>query len=261
MTHKIAIIGGSGLDSFSGFENSTPVKISTPYGDHASGVKQGSLHRIDCVFMPRHGKEHELPPHKVNYRANIHALKQLGVESIIAINVVGGISHGMAPKTWVVPDQIIDYTYSREQTYFDGRAYDDIFTEDKIVDHIDFSYPYSILLRKNLISILRKQKDNIIEYGVYGCTQGPRLETAAEITRLKKDGCDIVGMTAMPEAALARELAMDYVSICLVVNWAAGISNDILELDAIMQICHQEMEKLQKLLPDLCSSLAKTPLE
>ena len=256
MKNKIAIIGGSGLEDFAGLDKAQIITQETPFGSHASGVKQGSLNDLECVFMPRHGKEHELPPHKVNYRANIYALRQLGVKSIIAINVVGGITQNMAPQTWVVPDQIIDYTYGREHTFFDGSVIADPFLQGKAVEHIDFSYPYSSECRTKLINVLQQKNVNFIEQGVYGCTQGPRLETAAEITRLAQDGCDIVGMTAMPEAALARELAMHYVSIGIVVNWAAGITNEVLEIDTIMKICRQEMNKLQHLLPDLCSALS-----
>lgn len=255
MKTKIAIIGGSGLDDFEVFTQDLS-NVATLYGAHASGLKQGVLNGVDCVFIPRHGQQHELPPHKINYRANIHRLKQLGVEAIMAINVVGGITEAMAPETLVVPDQIIDYTYGREQTFFDGIDYSDTFTAGKLVDHIDFSYPYSHRLRQQIINSLKHQQVRFVERAVYGCTQGPRLESGAEISRLKQDTCDIVGMTAMPEAALARELGIEYASLCLVVNWAAGVSQETLNIDDIMKTCSQGMTTIKQLLPSLCTSIA-----
>ena len=251
MTAKIAIIGGSGLDDFEAFESQTIVQ-ATPYGEHASGVKQGCLNGVECVFLPRHGQQHEQAPHKVNYRANIHLLKQLGVHSIIAINVVGGITEKMAPKALVIPDQIIDYTHSREQTFFDGLSNNDPFIKDGRVEHIDFTYPYTPQLREQLIGFFVDNQIDTVNHGVYACTQGPRLESAAEIQRLKKDGCDIVGMTAMPEATLARELNIDYVSLCLVVNWGAGLTDEVLDIKDIMQTCAEGMSHIKQFLPALC---------
>jgi len=255
MTSTIAIIGGSGLDDFEAFAPE-PIKLATPYGQHASGVKQGLLNGVDCVFLPRHGQHHEQPPHKVNYRANIHLLKQLGVRSIIAINVVGGITEAMKPKALVIPDQIIDYSHTREQTFFDGLDYGDRFTQGTRVEHIDFTYPYSPHLREQLLKFFADEQIDAVTRGVYGCTQGPRLESAAEIQRLGQDGCDIVGMTAMPEAALARELGIDYVSLCLVVNWGAGIVEETLKIEDIMQTCAEGMVQIKGLLPNLCAHLA-----
>jgi len=252
---KLAIIGGSGLDNFEDFKQSEAVRLDTPYGYPASGIKQGLLNDVPCVFLPRHGQQHEWPPHKVNYRANIHLLKQLGVESIIAINVVGGITSSMSPKTLVIPDQIIDYTYGREHTLYDTGDYGDAFAGGKTFEHIEFSYPYSPGLRTQLIDFLQRHNIPFVGQGTYGCTQGPRLETQAEISRLHRDGCDIVGMTAMPEAALARELGIDYVSICVVVNWAAGITKDTLEMESIVQVCAESMETIKGLLPTLCVSI------
>lgn len=255
MTTPIAIIGGSGLDDFDGFKNTKTLSVTTPYGDHASGAKQGELNGQHCVFLPRHGQSHELPPHKVNYRANIHLLKQYGVKSIVAVNVVGGISADMKPEALVLPKQIIDYSYGREHTFYDGHNYQDVFTKGKSVEHIDFSYPYSAHLRKKIEHFLELKSIPFVNYGVYGCTQGPRLETQAEIKRMQQDGCDVVGMTAMPEAALARELDMDYVSLCLVVNWAAGITEQVLEIKEIMQVCDRGMGTIKTLLPELIASL------
>ena len=163
--------------------------------------------------MPRHGDGHALPPHRINYRANIAALREAGVTDILAVTAVGGISAEAAPGSIVVPDQLIDYTWGRDHTLYDGL--------NGTLDHVDFSQPYTERLRRLLID--QMTDGELVGAGVYGATQGPRLESAAEITRMARDGCTIVGMTGMPEAALAREAGMAYATVSLVVNWAAGV--------------------------------------
>ncbi len=210
----IAIIGGSGLTQLEGLDIVRREVVHTPYGEPSGPVTHGILHGREVVFLARHGYGHTIPPHKVNYRANIWALKSLGVERVVAVNSVGGISEDMAPGTLAIPDQIVDYTWGRAHTFFDG--------DGAPVTHVEFTYPYCGDLRRALIEAGREAGVPLRERGTYAATQGPRLETAAEIERLARDGCDMVGMTGMPEAALARELDLCYACCAVVVNWAAG---------------------------------------
>lgn len=234
----LAIIGGSGLNQFPELEIVDEKKIHTPYGDCSAPLTIGRLNDRHLVFLPRHGQGHKLPPHQINYRANMWALKDVGVTRVLAVNAVGGIHPEMSPGKFVVPHQIIDYTYGREQSYN--------FLTDGYINHIDFTHPYNQALRQQLIASLLAANLPFREQGVYGCTQGPRLETAAEVVRLQRDGCDLVGMTAMPEAALARELAMDYAALCLVVNWAAGVAGEELSMDEILETLAAGMADIKK---------------
>lgn len=211
---KIGVIGGSGLGEIENLDVTHREMVNTPYGSPSCPVAFGSMGAEEIVFLPRHGIGHTISPHEINYRANIYALKQLGVKHVIAINAVGGVTENMTPVKLVFPHQIIDYTYSRKHTFYDKHA--------ESVVHIDFSYPYDENLRKILIEAASKLSIEHETKGVYGATQGPRLETAAEIERMERDGCNIVGMTGMPEAALAREMKMSYASCSVVVNMAAG---------------------------------------
>lgn len=236
----LAIIGGSGLNNFPGVRTLEQFYMETPYGAASSGLLKAEYQGCEFIFLPRHGVGHKLAPHQINYRANLWALSQLGVTSIIAANAVGGIAANMGPGVLVIPDQIIDYTYGREQSF--------LLDIDDYVNHIDFTFPYSEKWRNRLLESASSLQIACVFAGTYGCTQGPRLETAAEIKRLVRDGCDLVGMTAMPEAALARELNMEYAAICLVVNWAAGLGDGLINLADIGEILKQGMEKIQKLL-------------
>jgi len=190
--------------------------------------------------LARHGNPHTLAPHKINYRANIWGLKQLGIEQIIAVAAVGGITAQMSPAHIAIPDQIIDYSYERKHTYFEDGEYP--------LTHIDFTYPYNQRLRSALISAAANATINVSPIATYGCTQGPRLETAAEIKRMEKDGCDLVGMTGMPEAALAKELNMDYAAIAVVANWAAGKSEGEITMAEIEQHLHIGMANAAQLI-------------
>lgn len=254
----LAVIGGSGFTRFPELEQCETRSIVTPYGPVAS-VAIGRLGPRTVVFLPRHGPEHTVPPHRINYRANIWALKQLNVPRILAINAVGGIGRNMSPGTIVIPHQIVDYTYDREQTYFDGSG-DDVSADGQTasanegfgdtavspVNHIDFTYPYDNSWRAELINHLHDKGQPVVDRAVYACTQGPRLETAAEILRLQRDGADIVGMTGMPEAALARELNIPYASVAVVVNWAAGISEQVITMEAIITVMNSAMANVKK---------------
>jgi 5'-deoxy-5'-methylthioadenosine phosphorylase len=210
----LAIIGGTGLTTLKNLEIRQRQALRTPYGEPSGPLIHGQLGNKDVVFIARHGPAHTIPPHRVNYRANIWALRDSGVHSVIAVAAVGGIGQDMQPGRLAFPDQIIDYTWSRQHTYFENDL-------DQVT-HIDFTAPYSEQLRRLLINAARQLKLEAAEQGTYAATQGPRLETAAEIDRLERDGCSMVGMTGMPEAALARELGLAYASCAVVANWAAG---------------------------------------
>ncbi len=243
----IAIIGGTGLTEFEELEIiQRHVLLSTDLGAPSSDIVEGMLNGTRLLFLARHGHPHAVAPHKINYRANLLALQQLGAEKIIAVNAVGGIHSNAIAGHISVPHQIIDYTQGRENTFFDG-CY-------KPLDHIDFSHPYDEDLRQNLLAVLASQQlvNGFSDFGVYGATQGPRLESIAEIKRLENDGCDLVGMTGMPEAALARELNIPYASLCLVVNPAAGKSEDLITMDDIHLVIKSGMNEVKATIKNLC---------
>ncbi len=214
MTLTIGIIGGTGLTALDTLKMLRQDTVSTPYGLPSSPLMHGELNGHPVVFLARHGLQHTLPPHRINYRANLWALHHVGVQQVIAVAAVGGIRADMAPGVLAFPDQIVDYTWGRPCTFFE----DDL----SWVTHIDFTEPYCPALRHQLIHAARELELNARESGTYAAMQGPRLETAAEIRRLERDGCDIVGMTGMPEAALARELGLRYATCAVVANWGAG---------------------------------------
>jgi len=214
----LAVIGGSGLYQFPGLENATRHALDTPFGAASGEVLVGDFAGRRVAFLARHGEHHTLPPHRVNYRANLWALHSLGARRVVGINAVGGIRGDMGPRAIVVPDQLIDYTHGRLTSYCD--------VDGAEVKHIDFSEPYTESLRRQLLAAAAKAGIAVIGGGCYGATQGPRLETRAEIARMKRDGCDLVGMTGMPEAALARELALEYACLALVANFAAGCGDE-----------------------------------
>ncbi|MEO6968549.1 MAG: S-methyl-5'-thioinosine phosphorylase [Rhodanobacteraceae bacterium] len=210
----LAIIGGTGLYAFPGLIDVERHTATTRWGAPSAPIVTGKLAGCSIAFLARHGEVHTLAPHRINYRANLAALHALGARRIIGINAVGGIRDDMAPRALAVPDQLIDYTHGRADSFCDA--------EDEPVLHIDFSEPYTRTLRLALLDAARRASVFTIDGGCYGATQGPRLETKAEIARMRRDGCDLVGMTGMPEAALARELRIDYACLALVANWAAG---------------------------------------
>ena len=237
---KLAIIGGTGLTQLNGLNIIKRETLTTPYGTPSADFITGEYNQKDIIFLARHGNPHTIAPHKINYRANIWGLKHLGVEKIIAVAAVGGITPEMAPAHIAIPDQIIDYSHSRLQTFFEDENYP--------VTHIDFTYPYNRALRAALIMAAAKADITINPIGTYGCTQGPRLETAAEIKRMEKDGCDLVGMTGMPEASLAKELEMDYAAISVIANWAAGKTAGEITMAEIERHLHNGMINVAKLL-------------
>jgi 5'-methylthioadenosine phosphorylase/5'-methylthioinosine phosphorylase len=235
-----AIIGGSGLTQIASIKIIEQQQFQTPYGAPSSACTIGEFCGQKIIFLARHGDPHTIAPHKINYRANLWALKQAGAEQIIAVAAMGGITSEMHPARIAIPEQIIDYSYAREHTYFAA--------ETEAVDHIDFSYPYDENLRQQLILSAQSLEINIQPGGVYGCTQGPRLETAAEITRMQRDGCDLVGMTGMPEAALARELQMPYVCCAVIANWAAGKSAGEISMPEVLKNLEQGITDTEQLL-------------
>lgn len=240
---EIAIIGGTGLTSLHNLHIVRREVVHTPYGEPSGPLTYGELGGKEVVFLPRHGSGHNIPPHRINYRANISALKETGVTRVIAVAAVGGIRTDMVPGRLVVPDQIIDYTWSRANTFFE-----DALTH---VTHVDFTYPYSNDLRELIIKAARAARLDIAEEGTYGATQGPRLETAAEINRIESDGCTIVGMTGMPEAVLARELELSYAACAVVANMAAGRGDGVITMREIEQHLKRGMEKVRTLLEQL----------
>lgn len=219
----LAIIGGSGLARLSVLEVTHRQVVRTPYGDPSCALTFGLVGGRNVVFIARHGYGHSLAPHEINFRANIWALKQQNIKGIIAIGAVGGIRPDMKPGAIVLPDDLIDYTWGREHTFFEGL--------DKPVVHVDFTHPYCPDLRARLLAAAQAEQVDVTDGGVYACTQGPRLESAAEIKRLERDGADLVGMTGMPEAALARELDLPYAMLTVVANYAAGRGDSAHKVD------------------------------
>ena len=234
----IGIIGGTGLSSF--HQGRSVGDRLTPYGETSAAIIGSEIEGIPVCFLARHGDPHRIPPHKVNYRANIWAFKELGVSKLVAVNAVGGITSEMPAGSLVIPDQIVDYTYGRDHTFYDGN--------NNELEHIDFSFPFAAGLRQLIVTAAAASNINIIDGATLGVTQGPRLESAAEINRMESDGCELVGMTAMPEAALARELSIDYASICLVVNPAAGRGHSVITMDQINDVIQFGMTDVRRLL-------------
>ena len=245
---KLAVIGGSGLDEFAGLKTGQSHRMMTAWGRPSDAVTSGMLNGVELLFLPRHGAGHRLPPHRINYRANIGVLADLGAEAIVATAAVGGITTEAVPGIVVIPDQLIDYTSDREHTFFDG--------SQPRPEHVDFAQPYSAALRAKLVAAAVSAGVLVLDSGVYGTTQGPRLETAAEIDRMQRDGCTIVGMTGMPEAALARELGIDYANLSLVVNPAAGRSAEPITMLSIERELSRGMVKLRSIIDALTRKLA-----
>lgn len=240
----LAIIGGSGLTTLSTLAVAHREIVRTPYGEPSAPLLFGQIAGGDIVFLARHGHGHTIPPHRVNYRANLSALKSRGAHAVVAVASVGGI-RGHLPGDLVLPHQLVDYTYDRQHTFFDGG--------DRRVVHADFTHPYTPSLRAACLDAASKAGVAVGDGGVYAAVQGPRLETAAEIDRLDRDGATMVGMTGMPEAALARELDLPYASICVVVNHAAGRgdSTQAIAMEALVRTLESGMDKVRRLLEHL----------
>jgi 5'-methylthioinosine phosphorylase len=240
MMGRLAIIGGTGLSQLADLKVIKSDSITTPYGAPSAAFVTGELNDKEVIFLARHGNPHAIAPHKINYCANIWGLKQLGVDNIIAVAAVGGITADMIPAHIVIPDRIIDYSYGRKHTFFEDHG--------EPVTHVDFSFPYSQTLRARLIHAATQARIAISPIGTYGCTQGPRLETAAEIKRMEQDGCDLVGMTGMPEAVLAKELGLNYATVSVIANWAAGKTEGEITMAEIEHNLHKGMANAAELL-------------
>jgi 5'-deoxy-5'-methylthioadenosine phosphorylase len=243
----LAIIGGSGLAQFSGLENVRRKSVSTPYGEPSGPLTFGRIGGCELVFLARHGDRHTLAPHQVNYRANIRALKDEGVKEIVSVATVGGIRQAFGPGVLVIPHQILDYTWGRAATFFEG--------PEAKVTHIDFTLPYSAEMRRQILAAAAACGEAVADGGVYATTQGPRLETAAEVVKLERDGADLIGMTAMPEAALAREAELEYAAIAVVANHAAGRgdSAQAISLERIEMVLGQAMERVRRIIVQLAT--------
>ena len=244
----LAILGGSGLAQLSALAETRRIAARTEYGEPSGPLTLGRIGGREVLFLARHGEAHSIPPHQVNYRANIQALKDAGATCVAAVATVGGIRREFGPGALVVPDQIIDYTWGRASTFFEGPG--------AKVTHVDFTAPYSAALRRSILAAAKACGEVVADGGCYGATQGPRLETAAEIARMERDGADLVGMTAMPEAALAREAGLEYAALAVVANHAAGKgdSAQAISLEAIEKVLQQAMQRVRRILEKLAAS-------
>jgi 5'-methylthioinosine phosphorylase len=242
----LAIIGGSGLTKLANLEVGRRKVARTPYGEPSGAITFGRIGGREVLFLARHGYGHTIAPHEVNYRANLWALKQAGADSVVSVASVGGIRNDIWPGTILLPHQVIDYTWGRASTFFEGPG--------APVNHIDFTEPYSRELRARLLKAAAGSGERVMDGGVYAATQGPRLESAAEINRLERDGADIVGMTGMPEAALAREISLEYAAIAVVANYAAGRgdSEHAVALDRIEEVLDEAMGRVRRIIERLC---------
>lgn len=242
----LAVIGGTGVYKLAQLDDVQTHEVETRYGAPSGPVRVGTLlgHRV--AFLARHGEGHSLPPHKINYRANLAALQQIGAARVLALNTVGGITERFGPRVLACPDQLIDYTWGRISTLCEEPGSE--------VLHVDFGHPYSPLLRSKILAAARVTGTALVDGGCYAATQGPRLETIAEIARLRRDGCDLVGMTGMPEAGLARELGLEYACLAIVANWAAGCG-DAEEITLAEVLANVEAASVG--LPELVGELAR----
>jgi 5'-methylthioadenosine phosphorylase len=236
---KIGLIGGSGLYEIKGLTLKKKKTIATPFGKPSGQYLIGEIGNAEIVFLPRHGKHHGIPPHRINYRANIWGLRKLGVERILSIGAVGGIKKGLKPGDIVVLDQIVDMTKTRKSSFYDGKGG---------VVHIDFTEPYCPELRGIILKAGKRTKTPVKNGGTYVAVEGPRLETASEIKSFSMLGGDVVGMTGMPEASLAREMEICYSGISVVANYAAGISKKKLTVAEVMEAMHASTGKIKSLL-------------
>jgi 5'-methylthioadenosine phosphorylase len=241
----LAVIGGSGLSKLASLEITQRKVVRTPYGEPSGALTFGAIRGRGMVFLARHGYGHTIAPHEVNYRANLWALKEENVSGVVSVASVGGIRRDVAPGTLLVPDQIIDYTWGRRSTFFEGAG--------APVTHIDFTEPYTQSLRQRILAAARACGEKVVDGGTYAATQGPRLESAAEINRLERDGADIVGMTGMPEAALARELGLEYAAIAVSANYAAGRgeSEHAVPMERIEAVLGEAMGRVRRIIEQL----------
>ncbi|HKL50765.1 MAG TPA: S-methyl-5'-thioinosine phosphorylase [Wenzhouxiangellaceae bacterium] len=241
---KLGVIGGTGALNL--FRASRSASLTTPFGPPSDRPRVIVIGDSEIWFLARHGDPHRIPPHKINYRANIHALRTLGVDSVLAVNAVGGLSSELPAGAMLVPDQLIDYTWGRAHTFSDGGS--------APLKHIDFTRPFDGPLRDCLLAAGRGAGHELVDGGCHAVTQGPRLETAAEVAQLAAAGCAVVGMTAMPEAALAREAGLDYASLCVVANAGAGLEEGPITEDDIHRVLQTAMQKVKDVIEQLAAA-------
>ena len=244
----LAIIGGSGLTTLSNLDVSHREVVRTPFGEPSGALVFGEICGKPAMFLPRHGYGHTIAPHMVNYRANLWAIHHHKATGIISVASVGGIRDDLGPGEIVIPNQIIDYTWGRKSTYFEG--------VDTPVTHVDFTEPYDASLRQRIQAAASSLNIPVKVGGVYAATQGPRLESAAEINRMERDGADLVGMTGMPEAVLARELGIPYAAINVVANHAAGRGSSAngIHFESLEVVLHEAMGKVRGIIERLVST-------
>jgi len=238
----LAIIGGRGLTQLANLKITHQQVMRTPYGEPSGAFMFGTLDQHEVIFLARHGYGHTIPPHLVNYRANLWVLREQGVSNVISVATVGGIRADLKPGVIVVPDQIIDFTHGRDATFFEGR--------DKPFSNVDFTLPYSASLRSRILRSAQAAQQPCVDGGVYAATQGPRLDSIAEINRFERDGADMVGMTGMPETALAKELELDYAIIAVVANYAAGRGDSLtgINVESVNATAGEAMERVRSIL-------------
>jgi 5'-methylthioadenosine phosphorylase len=243
----LAIIGGTGLTQLANLDVSRRQVVRTPYGEPSGPLTFGAIRGVPVIFLARHGYGHTIPPHQVNYRANLWALKEQGADEVVSVVSVGGIRKDLGPGKIVVPNQIVDYTWGRMNTFFENEA---------PVKHIDFTEPYTSELRTRILAAARRSGEAVVDGAVYATTQGPRLETAAEIDRLERDGADIVGMTGMPEATLAREIEVPYAAIAVVINHAAGRGTSAkgVQLQEIEEVLKHALARVRRIIEALVTA-------
>jgi len=243
----LALVGGTGLNQLD--DTAREIELDTPYGAPAAPICVVAEAPLRVLFLARHGRPHRYPPHRVNYRANLWALREAGARQVLAVYAVGGLHQPYGPKALAAPDQLIDYSWGREHTCSDSA--------EVPLQHVDFTHPFEGPLRQNLLQAARSSGIDLVDGGCIGVFQGPRLETAAEIERARRDGCDMAGMTALPEAALARELGLDYAGLAVVSNWAAGVSGELLSEDDIAATLREPMQRVRRIVAALLQCLAK----
>ena len=243
--NTLGLIGGTGLTEWQ--DDVECLDIDTPYGAASDPIRVIPTGGVRLLFLPRHGSPHRFPPHRVNYRANMWALKQAGAEQVLAVSAVGGITGQYSPGTLAVPDQLVDFSWGRQHSYHDS--------PDVPLVHVDFTHPYEGDLRRRVLDAARQASIGVVDGACIAVFQGPRLESAAEIAMARNAGCDLAGMTSLPEAGLARELGIDYAGLAVVSNWAAGVGGDSISEDDIAQTLKEPMSRVRRLLGALVAQI------
>ncbi len=241
----LALVGGTGLTELD--EMVQTISVDTPYGAPSASIREVQSGPVRLLFLPRHGSPHRFPPHCVNYRANMWALREVGADHVLAVSAVGGVCEPYSPATLAVPDQLIDYTWGRNHTFSDSGQVE--------LAHVDFTWPYEGPLRRALLQAARDASIEVVDGGCIGVFQGPRLESSAEVEKARRDGCHMVGMTALPEASLARELSLDYAGLAVVSNWGAGVTAEPLSEDDIAVTLKEPMMRVRALVSALLKRL------